>query len=355
MLVLLNSLCYYLKHMKKNLIFFLLLSFATASFAFNLGPTGKINGLPYVIYNLTNGMYYGVIAKGQNFFNQKESLAVSTYLISNGGNGIYFDFALPDEDSRHGKTYGLAFDLTGAMGKAVSERYYGLGNSTPGTGYTTLVNVHNKLNFQFSKSISRLLVGEVDLFIASNHYSNIVQGTNPISQQMQNTAWHYVGSSLKLTLDKRDQALNSHKGIYVISNLDFGLSNCDYVKAGLDLRLYSTPFVSNQILASRLQLAQAVGNNIPLYEYPFLGDKDSMRGYTMSRWRDKASTLIALEYRFPLFYDWIQAVTFYETGKVGSTLGQIGINDWASDYGGGLRLILGDSFVVRGDFGGQAF
>jgi len=337
--------------MKKSLIFFLLLYFAASSFAFNLGPTGEINGLPYIIYNSTNGLYYGVIGKGQNFFDKQESLSVSAYLISNGGNGVYFDFALPDENSRHGKAYGLAFDLTGAIGKAVSERYYGLGSGTPGTGYTTLDNTHNKLNFQFSKSISRLLVGEVGLFLASNHYSNIVQGVNPITKAMQATAWNYAGASFKFTLDRRDQALNPRTGIYAISKLDFGLSNCKYVKAGLDLRSYSTPFAADQILASRFQLAQAVGENIPLYEYPFLGDKDTMRGYTMSRWRDKASALINLEYRFLLFYDWIQAVTFYETGKVGSTLGQIGINDWASDYGAGLRLILGESVVVRGDFG----
>jgi len=76
-----------------------------------------------------------------------------------------------------------------------------------------------------------------------------------------------------------------------------------------------------------------------------------MRGYTMNRWRDKAVAQVTLEYRLPLYYKWLQTVAFYEAGKVGSSLSRIGTDNWNSDVGAGLRLILGDNFIVRGDFG----
>lgn len=330
---------------------FLVSFFIVPSFAFKVGKAGVVNGVPYVIYNSTYGLYYGVIGKAKDLLEKEESLSLSAYLISNGGNGAYFALSLPDEDYRHGKMFPLGFDLTGAIGKTISERYYGLGSGTAGTGYTTLDNVHNKFTFQFTKPISAKLAGEADYFIANNQFSNIVQGVDPITARIQDTAKNYSGGTFKLSADTRDQSLDPHAGAFLIGQLDFGLSNCNYVKGIIDLRAYLTPFRPDQILAARLQLAQAVGDTIPIYEYPFLGGKDTLRGYTMSRWRDMASALFDFEYRFPLFVKWFQTVVFYETGKVGSRLTSIGTDNWMSDYGFGLHLDLGGNVIVRGDFG----
>lgn len=319
--------------------------------AFKVGETGKINGLPYTIYNSTYGLYYGVIGKGENLFARKESLTLSAWLITNGGKGTSFIFSLPDSSTRHGTMYPLAFDLNGMIANTISERYYGLGSESIKDGYTTFDNEHNKLFFQFSKSLSRKLIGEVDLFYATNSYSNIVQGNSPLSQAIQDVAKEYAGASLKLTVDGRDQVVDPHNGIYVIGNFDFSLRNCSYVKGGIDLRSYSTPFKPDQILASRLVLQQSTGSSIPIYELPSLGGNDTMRGYTMNRWRDSASALINIEYRFPVFKKWIQIVTFGEAGKVGSILPDIGLNNWVLDYGLGLHLNLGGSIIVRGDLG----
>ncbi|NQU17312.1 MAG: BamA/TamA family outer membrane protein [Candidatus Saganbacteria bacterium] len=332
-------------------VFFVFCFFVDLALAFKVGQTGVVNGLPYTIYNSTYGLYYGVIGKGENLLGREESLTLSAWLITNGGKGTSFIFSLPDSSSRHGKMYPLAFDLNGMIAKTIFERYYGLGSESIKTGYTTFDNEHNKLSFQFSRPISRKLLGEVDLFYATNSYSNIVQGNSPLTQAIQDVAREYAGASVKLTVDGRDQVVNPHNGIYMIGNFDFSLRNCNYVKGGIDLRSYSTPFNSDQIFASRLMLQQAAGDSVPIYELPFLGGNDTMRGYTMNRWRDRASALVNLEYRFPLFQKWIQIVTFLEAGKVGSMLSDIGLNNWVSDYGLGLHLNLGGSIIVRGDLG----
>jgi outer membrane protein assembly factor BamA len=340
-----------MERLKRGWCLLLLIMLAAPAGAFKVGQAGTVNGVPYVIYNSTYGLYYGVIGKAKNLLGREESLALSAFLISNGGSGANFVLALPDDDYRHGKMFPLGFDLAGVLGRTVAERYYGLGSGTPGSGYTTLDNVHNKLTFQFTRPFSARLLGEADLFVASNQFSNIVQGANPITAQIQAAASNYTGGTLKLAADTRDQSLDPHAGAYLIGQLDCGLSNCDYAKGTIDLRSYLTPFRPDQVLAARFQLAQAAGDTIPIYEYPFLGGKDTMRGYTMNRWRDRASVLVDLEYRFPLFYEWFQTAVFYETGKVGSALSGLGADNWVSDHGFGLHFILGGNVVVRGDLG----
>ena len=337
--------------MKKLIILAIIFFLAAPAFALKVGPSGVVNGVPYLIYNSTYGLYYGAIGKAKNLMDKEESVTLSAFLISNGGSGANFVASLPDDDSRHGRLYPLGFDLSGAMWKTREERYYGLGSLTPEKGYTVLDNVHNKFTFQFTKPITPRFLGEADIFVAGNDYSNIKQGVNPMTAAVQNTAKNYSGGSLKLIADLRDQSLDPHAGSYLIGSLDYGLGNCSYLKGGLDLRAYHTPLRADQILASRLMVAQALGDTIPIYEYPFLGGKDTLRGYTMNRFRDQALALINLEYRFPLVVKWFQTVVFYEAGKVGGRLHRVGFDNWISDYGLGLHLILGGNVVVRGDLG----
>ncbi|MDD5382938.1 MAG: BamA/TamA family outer membrane protein [Candidatus Margulisbacteria bacterium] len=329
----------------------LLIVIALPAVAFKVGQTGTVNAVPYVIYNSTYGLYYGVIGKAKNIIGQEESMTLSAFLIANGGNGANFVLSLPDDNYRHGKKYNLAFDLLGNLGYTISERFYGLGSETPGSNYTTLNNNHSKYILQFSRSRKDRLILEGDLFFAGNQFSNIVQGVNPITPQIEANCRNYVGGSLKLTLDGRDQSLDPHAGFLMINEIDFGLKTADYIKGSVDLRGYSTPFRPDQILASRLMLTQSGGPVIPIYEYAFLGGRDTMRGYTMNRWRDRSAALVNLEYRFPLIWQWFQAVVFYEVGKVGDRLVALGGDSWASDYGFGLHLNLGGNVVVRGDFG----
>ena len=314
---------------------------------------GSIGGMPYVIYNSTYGAEYGVIGRIMNYLGYHESLTLAATWIENGGNINNFTLSFPDQDYRHGKVYDLAVDLEGAIGTYISERYYGLGSDTPGTNYTTCDNRHTRIEILFTRASQKNFSLAAGLLLAGNSFSNIKQGSNPLTQNLQEICAQYYAGSVSLNFDNRDKSMDPRAGNYILAGFDFGIAAAEspakYAKLTVDLRRYDTPFQKDQVLASRLMLSQMTGDVIPIYEYASLGGRDTLRGYTMERFRDTSAALINLEYRFPLFWVFSGAV-FCETGKVGPRLLELGLNDWASDLGAGLRINFGN-VIVRGDFG----
>ncbi|MFH1577355.1 MAG: BamA/TamA family outer membrane protein [Candidatus Margulisiibacteriota bacterium] len=337
--------------MRKILVISLtvLLSFSTCAWA----DQSSVGGMPYVIYNSTYGLEYGLIGRAKNFLGRHESLTLASTLIENGGNVNNFTLSFPDQDFRHGKVYLLAVDLEGSLGTYISERYYGLGRNTPETNYTTFNNQHSRVSLSLSRAYQHNFVLNTALLIASNSFTNIKQGTNPLTQELQDNCRQYYAGSIGLTLDNRDKSMDPHAGNYVLTDFDFGIaaggSPAKYSKLTVDLRRYDTPLNKDQVLASRVMLAQMTGDVIPVYEYASLGGRDTLRGYSVNRFRDRCSALLNLEYRFPIYWVFSGAV-FYETGKVTPLFTDIGLNDWASDLGAGLRINFGN-VIVRGDFG----
>jgi len=318
-----------------------------------IAQAGSIGGMPYVIYNSTYGAEYGLIGRLRNYLGYHESLTLSATLIENGGNINNFVLSFPDQDYRHGQVFDLAVDVEGAVGTYINERYYGLGSNTPGTNYTTFNNGHSRVNIILTRAYQSNFSLAVGLLLAGNSFSNITQGVNPLTQNAQDICSKYYAGSLGLTLDNRDNSMDPHGGNYILTDFDYGItaagSPVKYAKLTTDLRRYDTPFQKDQVLASRVMLATMTGDVIPIYEYASLGGRDTLRGYAMDRFRDKSAALINLEYRFPIIWVFSAAV-FYEAGKVAPLLTDIGFNDWASDYGAGLRINFGN-VIVRGDFG----
>ena len=54
--------------------------------------------MPYVIYNSTYGVEYGVIGKLKNYLGAEESIALSTVIIERGGSNNIFTASLPDAE-----------------------------------------------------------------------------------------------------------------------------------------------------------------------------------------------------------------------------------------------------------------
>jgi outer membrane protein assembly factor BamA len=297
-----------------------------------------------------------LIGKASNTFGRQESLTLSAYLVANGGKGANFMFSLPDDNYRYGKEYGFAFDLAGAMGLNIDERYYGLGSELPGTKYSTFNNDHSKVTLQFSRTLKKELIIEGDVFFANNRFSNIVEGANLVTPEIEENCRDYSGVSAKLTYDGRDQSLDPHGGIYVIANADFGVRNAEYSKVCIDARTYHTPFHSDQVLAFRGMLTQMSGRIIPIYEYATLGGNNTLRGYPINRWRDTNAALLNAEYRVPTplpmaFFSGLDTVFFLEGGKVDDEMGAIATGKWAVDSGFGFHLNLAGSVIIRADFG----
>lgn len=276
--------------------------------------------------------------------------------MGNGGNGANFIFSLPDGNYRYGKEYGLAFDLSGAIGLNIDERYYGLGSDSPGTDYSTFNNDHSKLTLQFSRTLQKDIIIEGDVFFAKNRFSNIKEGTNPVTPEIEQNCRDYSGVSVKFTYEGRDQNLDPHSGIYLIANADFGLRAAEYSKACIDARSYHTPFHPDQVLAIRGMLVNMSGRVIPVYEYASLGGNNTLRGYAINRWRDTNAALLNAEYRIPTplppsFLSGLDTVFFLEAGKVDNKMETIATGNWAVDSGFGFHLDLAGNVIIRADFG----
>jgi len=293
----------------------------------------QANGFPFVLYNSVTGYSYGGIGKFSGLSGKNDSLTFLGYLIENGGSFINFVYARP-----------LAFELEGNFGLAAKERFYGIGGS-PANTYSTFDNELKQLRLKYFFPVNRSLYFQPFLYYAENNFKNTNAGNPPLSAGLAENTGRYYLAGLKLAADSRDPADNPSSGALVAGEFDQGNG---FAKVVIDARKY-LPLSGGRVLASRLNLVQALGDSIPFYEYALLGGRDSLRGYAYYRFMDKSSALINLEYRVPV-WSWLGLVIFYDAGKTAPSILALGTNDWHSNLGLGIRGFLGD-LVVRGDFG----
>jgi len=334
----------------RNVILIAIILSALSSPSFADAPS--IGGMPYVIYNSTYGVEYGVIGKLKNYLGAEESIALSTVIIERGGSNNIFTASLPDADFRHGKVFPFAVDIEGEIGTLNNERFNGIGMDTSADDYTTFTNAHNRIRVRLSRAVSESLILEADLHSAINEFSDLAQGESPLTSEAKKVSRSYNTASFRVTLDRRDSSMEPRKGDLLLFNVDLGLqtpgSRTEFSKFGIDLRRYDTPFRADQVLASRVAVAQMRGSAIPIYEYAILGGRDTLRGYTINRFRGESFALLNLEYRFPI-YGILGGAAFFEGGKVAERVERLGFDGWATDFGAGIRLNFGN-IIVRGDF-----
>ena len=91
------------------------------------------------------------------------------------------------------------------------------------------------------------------------------------------------------------------------------------------------------------------GHTVPFYLQQTLGDSHSLRGFRDFRLRDRHLVLLQAEYRWELFPA-LDAVLFYDTGKVAPTRRELNFQDFESDWGTGFRIgpDTGCSFASTG-------
>lgn len=122
---------------------------------------------------------------------------------------------------------------------------------------------------------------------------------------------------------------------------------------------YSTSWKVNSNQQNELQVA----NNPPFLEGSTLGGFYRMRGFRQNRFHDKAAIYTSAEYRYTLDYnpvenvdwlkflklDWMQAVLFFEGGRVAPTFNSnVLFDDWKTDIGFSLRALTA-GIVIRLD------
>ncbi|MFC1489702.1 BamA/TamA family outer membrane protein [Candidatus Latescibacterota bacterium] len=86
------------------------------------------------------------------------------------------------------------------------------------------------------------------------------------------------------------------------------------------------------------------GKKVPFYYMSELGETETIRGFRRGRFRDNDMVLGSLEYRYPIWREWIDAGLFIDAGQVSSNiLEEVSVEDFHFGYGGTLKVWGKDS------------
>ncbi|MDD5382031.1 MAG: hypothetical protein PHH60_00005, partial [Candidatus Margulisbacteria bacterium] len=240
-----------------------------------LAENSSKNLLPYISYDPTVGMGYGVLGEAKDLLHKSESLNLLFNWYENGGWDYGFLFSLPDKAGRYRVLFPLAADLEISGGRYIDEHFYGFGGKTSAGNCSTYNNDFQLLKIYLARPLLPNLVIKGGINCLMNSFLNVRQGANPITPAMQDLARHYMFGSAVLEINNADQDLHPRNGEEISAKLDLGIkgggSQAQFSRLTFDLRKFAAPFHPDHILAGRVALTQVNGPAIPLYEYASLG------------------------------------------------------------------------------------
>jgi outer membrane protein assembly factor BamA len=162
-----------------------------------------------------------------------------------------------------------------------------------------------------------------------------------------------VGGGLMVTRDTRDNTVYPRSGSLDEFNATlysgfFG-SSYDFASFTLDLRRYYS-LLSNVLAFRGIGVASA---SVPPFDLtPQLGGDALLRGYFAGRYRDRQLVAFQAEYRLRIWWR-IGGVGFIAAGQVADGFGDIGLGDFHTSAGLGLRFLLSEAegLNIRADWG----
>jgi outer membrane protein assembly factor BamA len=243
------------------------------------------------------------------------------------GVGVRRD-TLPEEDF-----YGLGPDSTDAFHTSYSR----LGTHTSGwMAYKPRPGLELKssvgfINTRLSRGEQSGLPSIEERFVASS--------AEGISRESD-----YLRLGFALSLDRRDSVKYTRRGSYyqaaVYRYMGFGDGDAGFFRVDVDARRYVPVrgFSGEDSIALRgaLSFTDATsGDNIPFYFLPRLGGSN-LRGYDTSRFIDRHSALVNVEYRWQLRKR-LQIVGFVDAGQVAPSFSDFAANRFQTAFGAGVR------------------
>ena len=314
--------------------------------------------MPIVMYDSDIGFGFGGKVKFVDFLKAKESFDLILFQATKDKkwmeNWYVFTFSIPDFEIRQGRRYGLSFDLKAEYDKYLHFSYYGLGRGSSKDDETIFAHAMKSIQFTFGMGISPTFVAEVGYNLRWLEYSDVTP-ERPFTEVLQRFGSQYAPyATMSIRYDTSDSQIHPTRGIRVLLQDDIAMGSKDasFNRLTFDFRNYRLVFGEKDVFAWRALFQSVTGDRIPYFDHASLGGgtlMNSMRGYAINRFMDRAKFLAIAEYRFPLLWR-LGGNVFVDAGTVGPSLGNLRFGKMAVDYGAGLRLYLPD-FVVRVDVG----
>jgi outer membrane protein assembly factor BamA len=314
--------------------------------------------MPIVMYDTDIGFGFGGKVKFVDFLKHKESFDLILFQsLKNGGwteNWYVFTFSIPDFEIRQNRRYGLSFDLKAEYDKYLHYSYYGTGRYSSKDDDTVFSHAMSMLQLTLGRGFSPRFVAELSYALRWLEYSN-VEDLRPFTDLLRRFGKQFSPfASLAARYDTSNSQIHPTRGIRLLfqDDLAVGSSDAKFNRMTFDFRNYITIFGEKDVFAYRGLFQWISGDKIPYFDLSSLGGGtllNTMRGYPLHRFMDKAKFLANIEYRFPIWWR-LGGNVFIDAGTVGSSLAKLDFGHLALDYGVGLRFYLND-FCVRVDTG----
>jgi hypothetical protein len=342
----------------------------------------EISGIPALNFNSDEGFGYGAIVQAFNYgspaFSPYRYTIQPTVLLTTKGRRdviLFFDAPrlLPG---------GWRIGALAAREQHLATPYYGIGNSTahdeaaeeePNPYYYRYGRTVFRLTSDVQRPIGhgfRVLFG-AGVKRATIDLTPFDSGTTLLSTERGGAAvptGRTTYARTGIVYDTRDREIGPSRGLWAEGLVQFAGGTSSFTRATITARGYTSP-IDRVTLAQRV-IVQNVSGTLPFHELfavqgsfkdeEGLGGNVTLRGWPKNRFAGKGMALTNSEVRW-------RAVDFSLGGRQSSVVlngfvdagrvwtDRVKLSEAASDlhvgYGGGVRLVLGRSFVISTDIG----
>jgi len=309
---------------------------------------------PIAMWDTDIGFGYGLKAFFLNPLRRSESFDLTLFNSSKGERWYRFVFSWPDFETRQGKVYPIAFDLTVDYDKMIKNNFFGVGNASRYEDRVKYTREPLTVELAASRGFTRTTVGQVGLKYATIKNSVLEEeGSSGIPYSLDLGRASYVSIFGTFRYDTRNSFIHPSEGVVLQAEAEYaprlGGSTVRFARLGGWFQYYTILFYPKTIFAFRLGGQNLFGDDIPTQVLLPLGGNRTLRGSPQDRFLDKSHILLNAELRFPIVWR-LGGLIGLDAGKVWPSLGDLDFRGWMANPTIGLRFYM-STFVVRMDVG----
>jgi len=159
-----------------------------------------------------------------------------------------------------------------------------------------------------------------------------------------------------LSADRRDSNWDPKRGALLrLSATSFDSVNhqdTGWLNYRFEVQAYRPLSTAGHVLAVRVLgdfNSRKGGSGIPFFKLARIGGHHSLRGYRVNRFADANAVAASLEYRYPIWPRFMDAMPFFDIGEVAPTPGELSWSGLRASWGVGFKVKTLQSALLRFD------
>jgi hypothetical protein len=246
------------------------------------------------------------------------------------------------------------------------ERFYGTGMNSEKEGKTNFAWEKISLDLSLGRKFSQKVKADLVFTYQRNNIlpgrENSIPSTTDIYDDISipglETGIELAGGDFEIKIDSRNHPGVSTAGweisleaglLWQFENREFG-----FWESSFDIKRYVHLFYNRyMVFRTAAQNVDPLSErNIPFYYLSEIGQWNTIRGFSRSRFRDRDLLLGSVEYRWPLTPYFLHALIFVDAGKVsGDIFDSITENNFEITYGIGILGWYQNGVLIRAEIG----